>query len=103
MSRPVRKTINSGVLERVKDLFGVLVALRDGLTLSAIGGAVLVITIDFLSACVANLCKCCFFRVSCASSFLEYSLNKASLSVIQFVGLFSPYTHRKIFVTIFSV
>ncbi|GBM06128.1 hypothetical protein AVEN_265185-1 [Araneus ventricosus] len=41
-------------------------------TLSAVVRAIAVIVRDLLSACTANLCKCCF-SVTCASCFLEYS------------------------------
>ncbi|GBM85522.1 hypothetical protein AVEN_53124-1 [Araneus ventricosus] len=60
-------------------------------TLSAVVRAIAVIVSDLLSACTANLCKCCFF---CYLRFVFSGIfdNKASLSIILLVGLFTVHT-----------
>ncbi|GBN74624.1 hypothetical protein AVEN_157315-1 [Araneus ventricosus] len=69
------------------------------LMLSAIVRAITVIVHDLLSSGVVNLRKCCY---SCYLRFVFSGIfeNKASFSIILLVGLFSPYTHKTIFVTV---
>ncbi|GBO21447.1 hypothetical protein AVEN_201526-1 [Araneus ventricosus] len=62
--------------------------------------AVTVITNELLSVCAANLCK---IYCSCYLCYLFSCMfvNKPSFSIILRAGLFTPYTHKTIFVTIF--
>ncbi|GBM30759.1 hypothetical protein AVEN_30581-1 [Araneus ventricosus] len=78
--------IESGVTAIISDLLTVCVAKSER--------AVTVITSDLLSICVLYESYC-----TCASCFPEF-VNKPSFSIILRVGLFPPYSHRTIFVTI---
>ncbi|GBL89618.1 hypothetical protein AVEN_104588-1 [Araneus ventricosus] len=86
--------------------------------LSAIECAVIVVISDLLSVCVAKSqsaelllpVNCCLFTllfgiISIVPCYLCYVfsctfVNKPSFSIILRVGLFKPYSHRKIFVII---
>ncbi|GBM59087.1 hypothetical protein AVEN_169033-1 [Araneus ventricosus] len=86
--------------------------------LSAIESALIVVISDLLTVCVAKSesakmllpVNCCLFTLLiCARSIVSCYLcyvfscifvNKPSFSIILRVGLFTPYTHRTIFVTI---
>ncbi|GBO22344.1 hypothetical protein AVEN_207420-1 [Araneus ventricosus] len=86
--------------------------------LSAIESAVIVVISDLLTVCVAKSdstelllpVSCCLFTLLiCARSIVScypcyvfscVFVNKPSFSIILGIGLFPPYTHRKIFVAI---
>ncbi|GBM30204.1 hypothetical protein AVEN_165805-1 [Araneus ventricosus] len=61
-----------------------------GTTLSAFVRAIGVIVRDLLSACTANMCKCCFY---CCLRFVfpEMFKDRVSFCVILLGGLFSPH------------